>query len=195
LRNRKIARIARAFREGRREELAKALPGMELMLDDGPLRDIVVFVENLEHGLALARLLPNSSLWTGENVNEDGLSPDQGKLLHPPPHPFQVGPFTAIVTAGGVRNVIMSDVDVLIRADGGIGLPPFGLTSLIEPDQSSPRPLLLVDFNDCHSPVLRRRSNRRKHAYDGRGWQAPGKDPKLCRVELFLASRPERTRS
>jgi hypothetical protein len=190
VRNRNIAKIARAFREGRREEIAKALPGIELALDGTALRDVLLLVENTEHGLALASLLPGWSLWTGENVHEDGLGAEHESLLHPPLNPFKTGPFTAIVTAEGVRNVDMNDVDVLIRADGGKGLPPLGASSLIELDQGPQRPMLLIDFHDRHHPALRKWSRRRHEAYEERGWHSPSHNPVLCRVERFVATRP-----
>jgi hypothetical protein len=191
VRNRKIVKFALAFHEGRSEELVRNLPKIKTALDNAPIRGILVLVENLEHARELAQLLPGWALWTGENVHEEGLRPVQTNPLGTPPNPF--GPARAIVTAERLRDVLLNEVDVLIRADGGVGVPPFGAGSLVEPDFENPRPLLLVDFNDKNLPVLRKWSKARKHAYEEHSWLAPGQDPMQWRVEHFLETRPGRT--
>jgi hypothetical protein len=52
------------------------------------------------------------------------------------------------------------------------------------------RPLVLIDCDDRHHPLLRRRSRSRRAAYAERGWYLPGTDAAAARVEAFLAARP-----
>jgi hypothetical protein len=79
---------------------------------------------------------------------------------------------------------------VLVRADGGVGLPPLAPEQLTERDDGPAWPLLLVDFDDRGHPQLRRRARLRWQAYLERGWLAPGVDLVQARVEQFLATRP-----
>jgi hypothetical protein len=87
-------------------------------------------------------------------------------------------------------NVDLSSAGVLVRAEGGVGLPPLAPEQLVEPDDGPARPLLLLDFDDRHHPLLRRRAALRRRAYAERGWLAPGVDPVEARVQQFLDSRP-----
>jgi hypothetical protein len=103
-----------------------------------------------------------------------------------------------IVTALGIEVLDLSGVEVLIRADGGVGLPPmtafppgkivFIENNLPEKPAGEPR-LVLVDFDDRHHPLLRRWSRQRRAAYAARGWHGPGVEPLERRIELFLAGR------
>jgi hypothetical protein len=87
-------------------------------------------------------------------------------------------------------SVFLPRPDVLVRADGGVGLPALGSMELTEPNSEPVRLLLVVDVDDRHHPVLRRRSRSRREAYDRRGWFAPGVEPVQARVNEFLATRP-----
>ncbi|HEY7423682.1 MAG TPA: hypothetical protein VH682_05500 [Gemmataceae bacterium] len=52
LRNRKVARLAQAFRAGRVDELRQLLPAIEHMESASCPNGVVVLVENIEHALA-----------------------------------------------------------------------------------------------------------------------------------------------
>jgi hypothetical protein len=82
----------------------------------------------------------------------------------------------------------LSEVDVIVRADGGTGLPPIAPRQLIaRPDAP---PLALIDLDDRHHPVPRRNARARRNAYATRGWFAPGADPVVARAARFLETRP-----
>lgn len=187
LRNRKVARVADALYRGDAATVREMLGGGAT--PDAPC-GVVVVTEGVEHALALAPLLPDWPLGAGGHVHEGGLSPAQLARLHRPPDPFGTGPRRAILTSACLADADLAGVDVLVRADGGVGLPPLDERKLVEPDAGPERPLLLVDFQDRHHPRLRRRSRLRREAYAERGWLAPGADPERARVERFLASRP-----
>jgi hypothetical protein len=149
-----------------------------------------VLAANAEHALALAARLPEDWLLIASDVHEAGLSPEQVRRLHRPVSPFRAGPLYAVATPAVLANLDLSCTGVLVRSDGGVGLPPFAPAQLIEPDDGPARPLLLLDFDDGHHPELRRRARRRRQAYAERGWLAPGVDPGLHRVQQFLSTRP-----
>src|SRR5262245_10296919 len=111
-------------------------------------------------------------------------------MLNSPPAPSAPRPLPAVVTAAALPEVDLARVGVLVRADGGAGLPPLGPGQLVEPDEGPARPLLLIDLHDRHHPALRRQSRRRQDAYADRGWFAPGVEPVQARAERFLAGRP-----
>jgi hypothetical protein len=184
MRNRQVARLAAAFASGTAHEVlgtaaADAAPGA------------VVLAANAEHALALAVRLPDDwLLFAGPDVYEEGLTPDQVRLLHRPTTPFRAGPLYAVATPAVLPHLDLPWAGVLVRADGGVGLPPLAPAQLIEPDDGPARPLLLVDFDNRHHPLLRRRAALRRQAYAERGWFASGVDPVQARVEQFLASRP-----
>jgi hypothetical protein len=104
-----------------------------------------------------------------------------------------------IATAQGIGELDWSRLDVLVRADGGLGLPPMPTAppgqiilrekNLAKARSGEPR-LLLVDLEDRHHPLLRRRSRERRAAYAEQNWYAPGVDPVQERVERFLATQP-----
>jgi hypothetical protein len=188
LRNRRAARLAAAFRENNRERIRELLGDPLAALPAAP--GVLVLVENVEHALALAGRLPGWAVRTGPDVHGGGLSAEQAAHLHPHPDPFAAGPFHAIVTAAALPGVDLTRVGVLVRADGGTGLPPLGPAQLVEPDEGPARPLLLIDLHDRHHPALRRQTRRRQDAYADRGWFAPGVDPVQARAERFLADRP-----
>jgi hypothetical protein len=158
---------------------ADALPG------------VLVLAANAEHGLALAAKLPDDwLLLAGSDLYEEGLTPEQVRLLHRPMSPFRAGPLYAVVTPAVLPHLDLSCAGALLRADGGTGLPPLAPEQLIEPDDGPARPLLLLDFDDRGHPVLRRWARERREAYAERGWYGVGVDPIQARVEAFLAGRP-----
>jgi hypothetical protein len=183
VRNSQAARLAAAFAAGTAQTVlgpaaADALPG------------VVVLAANAEHALALAAKLPDDwLLLAGSDLYEEGLTPEQVRLLHRPMSPFRAGPLYAVVTPAVLPHLDLSCAGALLRADGGQGLP-LAPEQLVERDDGPARPLLLVDFDDRHHPVLRRWARRRREAYAERGWYDVGADPVQQRVEAFVAGRP-----
>jgi hypothetical protein len=191
LRNRKIAQVASAFRENRLDHIEKMFTHGASSLVPSTRGGVVILVENIEHALALSRRLPGWLILTGLEVCKDGLPAEQAKKVRPVCPFGEPNPLYAIVTAAGMGALVLSAIGVLVRADGGVGLPSLTQQALAEPAMSVPRPLLLIDFHDRHHPLLRRWSRQRQDAYTERGWYAPGVDPVQARVEQFLASRRE----
>jgi hypothetical protein len=138
-------------------------------------QSVVVLVENVEHGQALQRALPH---WP---------------LLALPPGPTVVdpGPGTGrIVTFAAGPRLELAGVEVLLRADGGVGLPPIAERQLLEDHGSDGRSLLLLDADDRHHADLRPACRSRQRAYAAADWFAPGADPANERVTRFLHHRP-----
>jgi hypothetical protein len=101
------------------------------------------------------------------------------------------GPLYAIATAAALGIVNLARVGTLIRASGGVGLPPLAKGDLAVYGSAAVGRLVLVDFADRHHPLLRRQSRLRHQAYVERGWFGAGVDPMEARVERFLANRPK----
>jgi len=114
-------------------------------------------------------------------VNLDGLEPQQradleGRLVSRMAATSTTLP-CAIVTQAGLRTAFMplKDMDVLLRADGGIGLPSLPEAALVHPTtEHGLPPLLVVDVDDGHHPDLQRSARRRRRAYDAAGWPPLG---------------------
>jgi len=166
VRNRRVARLARSLAGG---GLAAEHPAVAegLGLDDP---GIVVLVEGIEHAEALVPALPGWDLLPGSAG------------------PAGAGKVRAIATLDGLARPDRDGVDVVVRADGGIGVP-----AVLAHGWSTPypggRPLILVDFDDRHHPDLRRRSRGRRRAYRELGWAVDGEGP-TTPVDRFLATRP-----
>jgi hypothetical protein len=186
VRNRKVRQLASAFRTGDEEELGRLL-GVTI---SAPPPGVLVLVANVEQALALAPQLPGWPVVAGPGVLTDGLTAEQACRLRALPDPCCLGPLHAIVTPTALSGTDLARVGVLVRADGGGGLPPFGPEALVERDDAPARPLLVVDFLDRHHPVLRSRSRRRRAAYEDRGWFGPGVNPAEARAAHFLDNRP-----
>jgi hypothetical protein len=193
VRNRRVAQVADAISGASDDRLWQyCLPEAAPIIEGEPLHEVVVLVENIEHALALAERLPDWPLVTGEEVVQVGLSSHQRRLLAD----RQAQPNGAgqrITTAAGLLTMDLSDVDAIVWAGAGPGLPPVPAERLIT--RSDERGLLLVDFADRHHPSLRRWTRHRKAAYLDAGWLPPGLDPVVARVERFLASRPRSRRA
>ncbi len=187
--NRKLAQFATTLAAGNTDKWQAMFGGIAGVTIASPA-NVLLLCENVEHALALARQLPIWPLFAGTNIHEVGLSAEQVRRLHMPPDPYRTGPLHVIATTASIDDVDLAEIDVIVRADGGVGLPPFDLDKLAESDKGGSRPLVLVDCLDLHHPILRRQSRRRQQAYAERGWFAPVADPVQSRVQRFLASLP-----
>src|SRR5262249_27408433 len=99
-------------------------------------------------------------------------------------------PQCAVVTATAFGNHSWDDVDVLVRADGGVGLPSVLERSAFALCNEPVRPLVLIDFYDHQDPCLRRWSRQRRQAYRAQGWLAPGKIRFKSKSRAFLSAIP-----
>jgi hypothetical protein len=182
--------MATHIRDNTHHVLEQSCPAVASALMGRPATSVLVLVENVEHAEVLANRLPGWSLCA-----KDAASPG----------PTLTG--RVIATWEGAKDLDVSEWDVVIRADGGMGLTPlldaeaivFGKNNIATnraPDpidnymgQTEHR-LLLIDFDDKHHPLLRKWSRNRWSAYAEKGWFGLGVDPVEARVERFLSSRP-----
>jgi hypothetical protein len=188
-RNRQVARLARKLQGGEWQALGEDFPAVP-----SKRPGVAVLVENVEHAEALASYLRGWPLATHHGWKSGciakGFDETQGPVAA-----YEQG---VIATALGIEVVDWTGIDVLVRADGGVGLlpvPPSSLGQIVFRENNLPEPLragarlLLVDIEDRHHPLLRRRSQQRRAAYAQRGWYAPDVDPVQARVERFLTDR------
>ncbi len=150
---------------------------------------VAVVVEGVEHAVALGRCLPGWPVLAGTHVWRRGLSGPR-PVSRAARGPSRLLPANAIVTFEGLAGLDLAGVDVLVRADGGPGLPPLGPLALVQPNHEPQRPLLLLDLTDRGHPLLRAWVRQRRAAYAGQGWHPPGVDATAERVRAFLADRP-----
>jgi hypothetical protein len=190
MRNRRIARLARLLHDDGADQLRRQFPAVAEALAGTSTASVFVVVENLEHGLELARKLSGWPLIAGPSPNTAGLSANDVQILLAGEEAREQRPPFAIVTAAGLQTMIKPAPGVVVRADGGVGLPVLGSIDLLMPTWHAGRRMVLVDFNDRHHPALRRWSRRRQEAYERQGWFAPGVDSMMARVDRFLAARP-----
>lgn len=200
VRNRRVARmVAKVVRGG--EHRPGATTSSSTFLEDisatflesiGHAPRVAVLVEVVEHALTLSELLPGWVLITGSDVHAGGLSKKQVRMLSEglPTTPTTSAPM--IVTLAALDAVDLGSIDVLVRADGGVGIPP-ALASIPVPADAPTRPLLLIDCDDRHHPELRRHGRSRRAAYAELGWAVDGQ-PAPTPLERFLATRPRRPR-
>lgn len=179
-RNRQVASLARRLQAGDWQA-----NGTDLSSLAGTTRvAVAILVENVEHAEALASYLPDWLVKVSSALRAD--SGKQTSLLDS----AETG---IITTAMGAEEMDLGSIDVLIRADGGVGLPPvtgFPPGQIIYPKKNLPeKRLVLVDVFDRHHPLLRRWIRQRRAAYAERGWFAPGVDPVEERIQQFLLRR------
>lgn len=133
------------------------------------------------HAAALARMLPGWAARVAAGADVGGLAPADRRCLHDALR-LAGGP-GLIVTPAALRTLDPDAADVIVRADGGRGLP----LGLAVPTGSVPgRAVRLVDFDDRFDPLLRRSSRQRFAAYRGAGWFAEGADPVAERAKDFV---------
>jgi hypothetical protein len=196
-RNRLVARLAHRLQAGDWQVVEKDSPAAAAGLADRSRPNVAVLVENVEHAEALATYLPGWSL-AANNVRNAGCAGQIVNGTHGSPAADSDHSPGVIATALGVGNLDRTGLDVLLRADGGLGLPPlppFPSGEIVLRENNLPvtpsgeQRLLLVDFVDRHHPLLRRWGRQRRAAYADRGWYAPGVEPVQEQVERFLAGR------
>jgi hypothetical protein len=197
VRNRHVARLARKLREGKWQAIGQDFPAAVTNLRGGNPLSVIVLVENVEHAQALSPYLPGWPLATN-SVVKSGWGGQAFKGAGRPVEELTGDKNGVIATAQGIGMLDLRQIDVLVRGDGGVGLPPMtsfptGKILLREnnlPGTPGGEPrLLLVDFEDRHHPLLRRRGRQRRAAYAGRGWYSPGVDPVQERIDRFLRDR------
>jgi hypothetical protein len=118
-RNRTIARLARAPRSFFTNDGCQgSAPNGQA---NGPAPGVLVLVENVEHGLALAKHLRGWPLLTDGRTCERGLSDSQKEALRQGGAGELAEPLQVIATSAVLGRSCLDAIDVLIRADGGVG--------------------------------------------------------------------------
>ena len=186
LRNRRIAKLAEGIVQRDEKAVKRICPSA------GPIVSNVsgttaIIVDGIEHGLELARLLPDWMLITDREVNLTGLSTrlrsvhdhHRGSTFHP----------GVIVTTSGLGCVNLHQLGAVIWAGGGIGVPKLPANALMC-SASEPYPLLWIDFHDAQHGELRRQSAKRRDAYLANDWFPIGELPVVGRIKRFLGDRP-----
>jgi hypothetical protein len=181
VRNRRVARLAQAIAAKDAAQAAGLCPGVGDYLPAGKI-NVGVLVDDVGHGLTLAGKL-GWPLVAAKEVNLTGLSEeDQARIAK-----SRSGKKPVVVTADGLARA--GHFDVIIRADGGVGLPNMPEESLCC-RHGVDRKLVIIDFMDRHHPMLRQRSRRRRNAYLAAGWHVVGIE-KATPMDEFMAGRPE----
>ncbi len=166
LRNRRIAKLARALAEKDEAVLHGDYPLVAEYSGLLTAKRLGILVENIEHALALAKLLPHWPVMASWPVYAAGLSENDCRILESGwCDPKQKTQF--IATAVGLSYA--GKADILIRADGGVGLPSGWREDSIRKYGKCPR--WIIDFDDRFHPELRIRSRQRRAAYIAAGWE------------------------
>jgi hypothetical protein len=190
VRNRRIARVARAIAGGDRGEVLSLLsPDVAARLERIRVPRIAIVVANVEQALALARRLQEWPLVTDRVAFPTGLCQTDRALLEQRTWDGKRLPNLMIITLAALDQFDARRLDVVIRADGGGHFPPQIERLAIIPNRRV-TDLELIDCDDHHHPLLRKWSRARRAGYDRRGWC--GEKSMLNRkIDEFLASRPE----
>jgi hypothetical protein len=186
LRNRLIAKVAMQLRNGQCSMLEDSPATAAMTFNDSRPR-VAILVDTIDHAVELAKLLSDWPVIAGENVSLARLSKDEQRLFRQRSTMKNDSNDQRIVTSCMAGNLNLTQLDILIRVDGGVGLPAIPDGNYVVANGVQRR-LLLVDMNDRHHPWLRRRSRQRSECYAQNGWYAPGADPVAERVQEFLAA-------
>lgn len=185
IRNRRVARLAACSTGG--SDFVAEFPAIAARLRDR-VPTVVVLVEGIEHAVALAGSLPGWPILAGAELDADALPRPVARVLDGRQWTVRAEPVRAIATLDGIAQLDLDSVDLVIRADGGVGVPEALAGHLSIPHRVD-RPLILVDFDDRHHPELRRRSRGRRRAYRSLGWTVDGVASSTSPLDLFPAAR------
>jgi len=184
-RNQFIARLCRGIVDGDTDGLK--LPNRLMELINGTIRPktgsygpkIGIIVDNVDHALALAGVLQEVAICMSKDVNRFGLSKKQESQL-----PEEEGDDWKVCISTFAGLAELPRVNVLIRADGGMGVPEALINVYVS------KPSLVVDVCDRHHPLLRLWQRQRHEEYERLGWNIHGKGP-MDPVRAFMSTRPE----
>jgi len=183
VRNRRIATIAKAVATGDsdrlRKEFCEAFPRMV----SPRRRRTVVLVANVEQALVLAKKLPEWPIVVAKGAMDAGLSAEAKARLERGNGSEMRKCRALVTTAAGLPRI--GRIDVLIRADAGVGLP----SGCIYNNVIGERGMNIVDFLDKQHPELLARSKKRKLAYKQAGWTLV--DDNRSQLQKFLDQRPK----
>ena len=198
VRNRAVVRAAKALASGDPAAIAAELPTAPPPVVGGREPRVLVLVEALEHALTLLGKLEGWRLLAARGADGEGLTAAQRRILtsHEGGEPAASSP-RVIATFAGVGDAAIDDLDAVVRADGGVGVPDLEVFRPVTRNRTD-EAVLLVDLDDGHHGELRRWSRRRFEAYGRRGWLDfgyRGLDSMFGgQVRRFLAGRPVASR-
>lgn len=193
VRNRQLARLARALADGDGAQLRRhpTIHGW-FTCHDVSSPKTVVLAENLEHALHLADHLPGWLLIASDDANVAGLSRRHRQLLASRRALWNDGR-RQIVTLAAAGRLTLAGVDAVIWAGGGPHRPLLPDHWLHRPAGDS-RGTLLVDVDDRHHPRLAVWSRQRRQECVAADGFDLGIAPVVGRVNRFLVERPGGTR-
>jgi hypothetical protein len=168
MRNRRMARLTLAVARGDSQGIAELCPeaaGLPVAHRGG---SVVVLVENEEHRESMTQQLMQYE------SEADGMAEFPGRKS------------IYVVTYMKAAEVDWTEIDVLLRADGGTGLPPIPHPRSLAIPYDSSRRLLLIDAKDRGS--LRDRLRARAAAYRDCGWLPPGIGSPEEDVDQYVAA-------
>ena len=175
-RNRRLARLAKALAAGDTKRLAHQFPRVASAASGSPLR-VLVLADNVEQAEILGQQLPGWPIVTAGST----AGAAQAQAI--------ASGGSVVITVAAVERINLNAFDVLVRADAGVGLPPWSDGQLMAPGADERR-FLLVDLDDRRDRQLRRWSQQRQRAYRARAWFAPCANLARERIIEFLKCRP-----
>ena len=178
-RNLLIASLARALVDHDEEQLQKHFPGVWRALAGERAGRVGILVENVEHALVLAKSLPGWPVVTSLRLWDEGLTRRERGILRAGRDELWSTRGNVIVTAEGLPYA--GQLDVLVRADAGMGAAPYAINVN----------RIMVDLDDRHHPVLQKRAKLRRQGYLAQGWSVGGKTRMDDPLGWFKATRPE----
>ncbi len=177
VRNRRLARVARALAAGDSATLAADFPAVADAIDGPGAKSVLVLAEGLDQAEELAAQLKGWPLVSGLDEYDAA-------------RPFQ-GARSVVATALGLRRLAGSSFDAVVRADPGRGLPPLP-PGWLDSEDPDPRPLVLIDADDSGRPLPALWSRSHRRAYLEAGWTRAGRDPDLeswSRLQTLLSNQ------
>ena len=189
IRNRRLARLARALAGSDRTAIAQICPAAQLASDQN---SVVVIAGTVEHAIEIARRLPGWQIMLDESANLAGLTTEQRAVVDAHRH-CELAYSRVIVTTASMASFRLGHIDTVIWAAGGTGLPSLSIQQLASRAASS-KTLLLIDVDDRHHRELHRAAASRRKAYAAAGWPPVGTSPAVSRIKQFLAQRPRTAR-
>ena len=93
--------------------------------------------------------------------------------------------YGVIATEAGVRRCRSPQLDLILRADFGPGIPPFPKSWFTSADPFS-KPVYMIDFTAGQHPMLRKWTCSRQDAYLAADWREWGQHPAIYEYRRFL---------
>lgn len=167
-RGRIIARLAAAVAE-RDTDALKRYPGLTGLLPTSCQPRVLVLVDGVQQLATLAKELQRWPLMYAADAHLGFLTEVQQADLAASRVADASQETTVICTTAALSTVRLARFDVIVRADGGVGIPA-PLHSVSPRGMIQPR-IVLIDLWD-RDPALRARARARRDAYVRAGWES-----------------------